>query len=58
MFAGLATLARTIPKIFRGKPDLLLESGLIPRTLPNPKHMRTKPRTNLSDLKCFNKTYN
>ena len=26
MFAGLATLARTIPKIFRGKPDLLLES--------------------------------
>ena len=51
MFAGLATLARTIPKIFRGKPDLLLESGLIPRTLPNPKHMRTKPRTNLSDLK-------
>ena len=49
MFAGLATLARTIPKIFRGKPDLLLESGLIPTTLP--KHTRTKPRTNLSDLK-------
>ena len=45
MFAGIATLARNIPKIFRGSTtgvDTIREL---------PKHLKPKIRTNLSDTK-------
>jgi len=45
MFAGIASLARNVPKIFRGTKNV---SGLDARFGHLP---RSKPRTNLSDLK-------
>jgi len=45
MFAGIATLARNIPKIFRGSTTGV---GTIQKL---PKHLRPKIRTNLSDTK-------